>query len=56
MPFVQRNALIASRPARRATADGYADFKPPDDELPDREETFEPTLSSLMPVPVEESI
>ena len=27
---VQRSALIASRPARRATADGYADFKLPD--------------------------
>jgi hypothetical protein len=24
---VQRSALIASRPARRATADGYADFE-----------------------------
>jgi hypothetical protein len=30
-PSVQRDALIASRPARRATADGYADFKLPDD-------------------------
>jgi hypothetical protein len=30
LPSVQGNALIASRPARRATADGYADFKPPD--------------------------
>jgi len=30
LPSVQRNALIASRPARRATADGYADFEPPD--------------------------
>jgi hypothetical protein len=30
LPSVQRNALIASGPARRATADGYADFKPPD--------------------------
>ncbi|SRR6266481_5954110 len=28
---VQRNALIASRPARRVTADGYAGSKPPDD-------------------------
>jgi hypothetical protein len=32
-PSVQRNALIASRPARRATADGYCDFKPPDKQL-----------------------
>ena len=30
LPSVQGNALIASRPAGRATADGYADFKPPD--------------------------
>jgi hypothetical protein len=29
-PSVQRSALIASRPARRATADGCADFRPPD--------------------------
>jgi hypothetical protein len=27
---VQRNALIASRPAKRAIADGCADFEPPD--------------------------
>jgi len=27
---VPRSALIDSRPARRATADGYADFEPPD--------------------------
>ena len=27
---VQRNALIASRPAKRAIADGGADFEPPD--------------------------
>jgi hypothetical protein len=30
LPSVQRSALIASRPARRATADGYTDLKPPD--------------------------
>ncbi len=30
LPSVQRNALIASRPARRAIADGCADFEPPD--------------------------
>ena len=30
LPSVQRSALIVSRPARRATADGYADFKPRD--------------------------
>jgi hypothetical protein len=30
LPSVQRSAPIASRPARRATADGYADFEPPD--------------------------
>jgi hypothetical protein len=30
---VQRNALIASRPARRATADGYSDFALPDEQL-----------------------
>src|ERR1700704_3369013 len=33
LPSVQRSAPIASRPARRATADGYGDFKPPDREL-----------------------
>ncbi|MDB5640035.1 MAG: hypothetical protein JWP51_4943 [Bradyrhizobium sp.] len=31
LPYVQRNASSASRPARTATADGYAGFKPPDD-------------------------
>ena len=30
LPSVQRSALIASRPARRATTDGYADLNPPD--------------------------
>ena len=30
LPSVQGSAQIASRPARRATADGYADFEPPD--------------------------
>src|SRR6266849_4794114 len=30
LPSVQRNVLIASRPAGRLTADGYAGFKPPD--------------------------
>jgi hypothetical protein len=30
LPYVQRSASSASRPARTATADGYADFKPPD--------------------------
>jgi hypothetical protein len=33
LPSVQRRALIGSRPARRATADGYCDFKPPDKQL-----------------------
>jgi hypothetical protein len=30
LPSVQSNAPIVSEPARRATADGCADFKPPD--------------------------
>jgi hypothetical protein len=30
LPSVQGSALIASRPARRVTADGCADFKPAD--------------------------
>jgi hypothetical protein len=30
-PSVQRSALTASRPVKRATADGYAGFKPHDD-------------------------
>ena len=29
-PSVQRSALTASRPVKRATAVGYVDFKPPD--------------------------
>lgn len=31
LPSVQRGASITSRPAGRATADGYGDFEPPDD-------------------------
>jgi len=31
-PSVQRNALIASRSDRRATADGCIDFRPPSDD------------------------
>jgi hypothetical protein len=34
--FARRNALTASRRARKATADGYIDFTPPDD----RDETL----------------
>jgi hypothetical protein len=30
---VQRTALIAARPTRRATADGYSDLKSPDKQL-----------------------
>jgi hypothetical protein len=37
LPSVQRNAPIASRPARRATADGCADFRPPDDSCSDNQ-------------------
>ena len=33
LPSVQRSALIAARPARRATADGYADLKSPNKQL-----------------------
>src|SRR3981189_3134389 len=33
LPSVQRSAPIASRPARRATADGYVGFEPPDKQL-----------------------
>ncbi len=33
LPSVQRSALIASRLARRVTADGYFDLKPPDKQL-----------------------
>jgi hypothetical protein len=33
LPSVQRSALIASRPARTATADGCCDSKPPDKQL-----------------------
>jgi len=33
LPSVQGSALIASRPASTATADGYFGFKPPDGQL-----------------------
>jgi hypothetical protein len=33
LPSVQRSALIVSRPARRATADGYSDFALPEEQL-----------------------
>jgi len=33
LPSVPRGALIASRPARRQTADGYAGFTPPDNQV-----------------------
>jgi len=33
LPSVQGSAQIASRPARRATADGYVGFEPPDKQL-----------------------
>jgi hypothetical protein len=55
-PSVQRSALIASRPSRRATADGYADLKSPDKQLQNQEGQLEPFVSSLMPASVEESI
>jgi hypothetical protein len=56
LPSVQRSALIASRPARMATADGYAGFRPPDKQSQNHEEQLEPSVSSLMPASVEESI
>jgi hypothetical protein len=51
---VQRSALLASRPAKRATADGYAGFKLPGQQLQNREEEPEPSVSSLMPASVKE--
>ena len=33
LPSVQRSALIASRPGRRATADGYSAFELPEEQL-----------------------
>jgi len=54
LPSVQRSALLASRPARRATADGYAGFKLPCQQLQNREEEPEPSVSSLMPASVKE--
>jgi hypothetical protein len=33
LPSVQRSALIASRPARGGTADGYSDCRPPEKQL-----------------------
>jgi hypothetical protein len=53
-PSVQRNAQIASRPARTATADGYAGFSPPDRRLRNYEANPEPPVSALMPALVEE--
>src|SRR3979411_1217638 len=41
LPSVQRGALIASSPARRATADGCSDFKPPDKQLQSESQDFE---------------
>jgi hypothetical protein len=51
---VQRSALLASRPARRATADGYADLRRPDQALQAHEEELEPSVVSLMRASVEE--
>jgi hypothetical protein len=51
---VQRSALLASRPARRATADGYADLRRPDQALQAHEEELEPSVFSLTPASVEE--
>jgi hypothetical protein len=51
---VQRSALLASRPARRATADGYADLGRPDQALQAHKEDLEPSVCSLMLASVEE--
>jgi hypothetical protein len=51
---VQRSALLASRLARRAIADGYADLRRPDEALHAHEEELEPSVFSLMPASVEE--
>src|ERR1700746_2867633 len=51
---VQRSALPASRSARRATADGYADLRRPDQALQAHEEELEPSVVSLMRASVEE--
>jgi hypothetical protein len=51
---VQRSALLASRPAMKATADGYADLTRPDQALQAHEEELEPSVFSLMPASVEE--
>jgi hypothetical protein len=50
----QRSALLASRLARRATADGYADLRRPDLALQAHEEQLEPSVFSLMRASVEE--
>jgi hypothetical protein len=46
--------LLASRLARRATADGYADLRRPDQALQAHEEELEPSMFSVMPASVEE--
>jgi hypothetical protein len=51
---VQRSALRASRPARRATADGYADLGRPDQALQAHKEDLEPSVCLLMLASVEE--
>ena len=51
---VQSRALLASWPARRVTADGYADLRRPDQALQVHEEDLEPSVFSLMPASVEE--
>ena len=54
LPSVQRSALIASRSDSRATADGYPGLQLPYQQLQNREEELEPSVSSLMPASAEE--
>jgi hypothetical protein len=51
---VQRSALLASRPARRATADGYADLRRPDQALQAHEEELKSSAFLLMRASAEE--
>jgi hypothetical protein len=56
LPSAQRGAWLASNAARKATADGYADFTLPDHQLQNHAEKPEPSVPALMPVSAEDSI
>lgn len=52
-PSVQRSALIASRPAGKATADGYVDFKRPDNGCSEHHAAFSQRCPTILPLAVQ---